>query len=102
VKPSYSLTVIKKLVSENHYVITVTALKSAARMGLDDESIVDCILEKLGITHFYKTMAANMVPGLMQDVYKILFEGQRVYLKLQVNRSQTAVVISFKQDDSVI
>jgi hypothetical protein len=78
----------------------VTALETAALMGFDDESVVEYIVEQLAETHFYKTMAATSVPGLMQDVYKISFEGQRVYLKLQVNRSQNAVVISFKEDES--
>jgi hypothetical protein len=98
---SYSLSVVKQLVSEGRYLITVTALETAALMGFDDESIVECIVEQLAETHFYKTMPATSVPGLMQDVYKISFEGQRVYLKLQINRSQNAVVVSFKQDESI-
>jgi hypothetical protein len=102
VEASYSLVAIKQLVAERRYLITVTALESAALMGFDDESIVECILEELTETHFYKTMPARSVAGLMQDVYKILFEGHRVYLKLQINRARNAVVISFKQDGSVI
>jgi Motility quorum-sensing regulator, toxin of MqsA len=98
---SYSLRLIQRLISERRYQITVTALETAALMGFDDESIVECIVEELAETHFYKTMPAASAPGLMQDVYKITFEGQRVYLKLQINRSQNAVVISFKQDESV-
>jgi hypothetical protein len=98
---SYSLHVVKQLVSEGSYLITVTALASAALMGFDDESIVECVLNHLAETHFYKTMPAKSVAGLMQDVYKISFEGWRVYLKLQINRSNSAVVISFKEDESV-
>jgi len=45
-------------------------------------------------THFYKTMPAEKNPNLMQDVYHITYQGQRVYVKLQVNVE--AVVISFK------
>jgi hypothetical protein len=102
VQSTYSLTAVKQLASDGKYFITVTALKSAAVIGFDDESIVECIVEELEETHFYKTMAANSVPGLMQDVYKIRFDGRRVYLKLQINRSRTAVIISFKQDESII
>jgi hypothetical protein len=98
---SYSLQTIKQLVSEGRYVITVTSLGTAALMGFDDESIVECIVDYLAETHFYKTMPATLVPGLMQDVYKISFEGWRVYLKLQINRSNNAVIISFKEDESV-
>lgn len=97
----YPLRSIKQLVTEGRYLITVTALETAALMGFDDQSIVECIVGQLAESHFYKTMPATSVPGLMQDVYKISFEGQRVYLKLQINRSQNAVVISFKQDESV-
>jgi hypothetical protein len=101
VKPSYPLLTIKELVSAGQYQITVTALETAALMGFDDESIVECVVGPLAETHFYKTMPATSAPGLMQDVYKISFEGERVYLKLQINSSKTAVVISFKQDESI-
>jgi Motility quorum-sensing regulator, toxin of MqsA len=99
---SYSLATIKQLVSASRYLITVSSLETAAVMGFDDESIVECIVEQLAETHFYKTMPARAVAGLMQDVYKISFEGQRVYLKLQINRSQNVVVISFKEDESIL
>jgi hypothetical protein len=99
---SYSLVLIKRLVSERRYQITVSALESAALMGFDDESIIECIVVHLAETHFYKTMPSTSVPGLMQDVYKLAFEGRRVYLKLQVNRSKRAVIISFKEDESAI
>ena len=98
---SYSLQAVKQLVREGSYLITVTALESAALMGFDDESIVECVVELLSETHFYKTMPAILAPGFMQDVYKISFEGWRVYLKLQINRSRNAVIISFKEDESV-
>jgi hypothetical protein len=99
---SYCLAAVKQLVSSGRYLITVSALETAAMMGFDDESIVECIVEQLADTHFYKTMPAIAVAGLMQDVYMISFEGQRVYLKLQINRSQNAVVISFKEDESIL
>jgi Motility quorum-sensing regulator, toxin of MqsA len=99
-QPTYPLYEVKRLVSEGRYVITVTALATAALMGFDDESIVECIVQELAGSHFYKTMAAASAPGLMQDVYKISYEGRRVYLKLQINRSKNAVVISFKEDES--
>ena len=97
---SYSLAAIKQLMTGGQYLITVTALETATLMGFDTESIVECVVEQLAETHFYKTMPAIAVPGRMQDVYKLSFEGQRVYLKLQINQSDTAVVISFKPDES--
>lgn len=101
-EPSYSLPVLRQLVSTENYRITVSALESAALMELDDADIVECILDHLNESHFYKTMPSTSVRGLMQDVYKIAFQGRRIYLKLQINASQTAVVISFKEDESFI
>ncbi len=97
---SYALLLVKELVKEGKYLVTFSALQSAALMGFLDEDITDCIVNFLEPTHFYKTMAAEQKPGMMQDVYKITFEGKRVYLKLQINQSGLAVIVSFKEDES--
>ncbi len=99
-QPSYPLEQIKRLLQENNYLITATAMETAALIDYLDEDIVDCITNHLNESHFYKTMAAEKVPGLMQDVYKIRYEGQRVYVKLQINKAGCAVVVSFKEDES--
>lgn len=69
-------------------------------MNFLDEDIIDCVTACVGDSHFYKTMPAERAPGLMQDVYKIRYEGERVYLKLQISKSGHAVVIAFKADES--
>jgi hypothetical protein len=102
VQPSYPLEQIKRLLQQRKYWITETALQGAALMNFLDEEIIDCVTTCLGESHFYKTMPAERVPGLMQDVYKIRYEGERVYLKLQVSKSGHAVVIAFKADESSI
>ncbi len=79
---SYALLRVKELVKEGKYQVTFTALQAAALMGFLDEDITDCIVNFLEPTHFYKTMASEQRAGMMQDVYKITFEGKRVYLKL--------------------
>ncbi|MGC1618183.1 MAG: type II toxin-antitoxin system MqsR family toxin [Candidatus Acidiferrum sp.] len=99
-QPSYSLAQLKNLVRERNYRITVTAFQSAALMGFLDEDITECVSDFLEPSHFYKTMAAEQVAGLMQDVYKITYEGKRVYLKLQISKSGLAVIVSFKEDES--
>ena len=101
-QPSYPLEQIKRLLQQRKYWITETALQGAALMNFLDEEIIDCVTTCLGESHFYKTMPAERVPGLMQDVYKIRYEGERVYLKLQVSKSGHAVVIAFKADESSI
>ena len=97
---SYALLLVKELVKEGKYLITSSALQSAALMGFLDEDITDCIVNFLQPSHFYKTMASEQRSGLMQDVYKITFEGKRIYLKLQINQSGRAVIVSFKEDES--
>jgi hypothetical protein len=100
VKPSYSLVQLKGLIGSGKYRVTVSSFQSALLMGFSDEDITDCIGNFLEPSHFYKTMAAEQRPGLMQDVYKITYEGKRVYLKLQISQSGHAVIVSFKEDES--
>jgi motility quorum-sensing regulator/GCU-specific mRNA interferase toxin len=100
VRPSYSLSQLKGLIGSGKYRITVSCFQSALLMGFSDEDISDCIVNFLEPSHFYKTIAAEQMPGLMQDVYKITYEGKRVYLKLQVSQSGHAVIVSFKEDES--
>ena len=69
-------------------------------MGFLDEDITECIVDFLAPSHFYKTMASEQRTGLMQDVYKITYEGKRVYLKLQISQSGHAAIVSFKEDES--
>ena len=99
-QPSYPLEQIRQLVRERKFRITETALQGAALMNFLDEEIIECVTICLVESHFYKTMPAERVPGLMQDVYKIRYEGERVYLKLQISKSGHAVVIAFKADES--
>lgn len=99
-KPSYSLVQLKVLIGSGKYQLTVSCFQSALLMGFSDEDIADCIVNFLEPSHFYKTMAAEQKPGMMQDVYKITYEGRRVYLKLQISQSGPAVIVSFKEDES--
>ena len=96
--PSYDLERIQRLVSRGKYRITQSALRGAFALGFDDEDIFECVVHVVKRAHFYKTMPANKMPGLMQDVYRLAYCGRMVYLKLQVSRRGPAVVISFKQD----
>jgi hypothetical protein len=102
VRPTYSLLQVKQLFQENNYLITYTALQTAAAIGFLDDDILDCVVNHLDESHFYKTMPAEKLPGLMQDVYKLRYEGVRVYLKLQVNKGGCAVLVSFKENESSV
>src|SRR5712692_8342389 len=87
---TYHLGLIKSLVIQNRYLITRSALQTALQIEFDESDIVECIVEELGESHFYKTMLATSVKAssLWQDVNRIYFTGQRVYLKLQINADQ--------------
>jgi len=100
VQPSYSLEEIKGLFSKGRYSITESALRGAFAMGFDDANVCECVEYVVNRKNFYKTMSAKKIPGLMQDVYRLTYRGQKVYLKLQVSRRGHAVVISFKRDTS--
>ena len=82
---------------DGSWLLTETARDSVIELGFDDEDVYDCVVNCLDDTHFFKTMAATTKPGLMQDVYYITYEGERLYVKLQV--SVEAVVVSFKGQD---
>lgn len=98
--PTYPLEKVKRLIRDGRYRITLTALETAGLMGFFEDAITDCVLSQLSVTHFYKPMPAKKAPGLMQDVYKITYEGHRVYLKVQIDYGGNAVIVSFKRDES--
>jgi hypothetical protein len=94
---TYALDWIKQLFQRNRWIVTATAASCALDLGLDDEDIFDCVVNGPNETHFCKTMPAEKKTGLMQDVYKITYRNQRIYLKLQA-ANDWAVVISFKEE----
>lgn len=98
--PWYDLDIFKGLICEGQYRITSSALQGALLLGHDSQDICECLLEYLNQTHFYKSMPAERVPGLWQDVYKINYQGFPLYLKLQIGATGLAVIISFKEDTS--
>jgi motility quorum-sensing regulator/GCU-specific mRNA interferase toxin len=96
-KPSYDLGLIKGLMKDGSWIATVPAMDAAVDLGFDEEDMFDCIVTHLQETHLYKTMESEKKPGLMQDVYHITYQSERLYVKLPVVIN--AVVISFKEQD---
>jgi motility quorum-sensing regulator / GCU-specific mRNA interferase toxin len=93
-EPTYDLERIKELVRNGARVITLSALAGARELGLDEEDVDEVVLS-LEEADFYKTMPAQKLAGLWQDVYRPMREGIELYVKLQI--SSWAVVISFKR-----
>jgi hypothetical protein len=99
VETTYELCEIQEAIKQDKFYVTETASQTAASIGFLEDGIVECVVEHLKESHFYKTMPAERVPGVMQDVYKIAYQGQRLYIKLQINKGGNGVIISFKTDD---
>ncbi len=81
--------------ADGSWVLTTSALDAALALGFDEDDVFDCIVKHIEATHFYKTMESEKKRGLMQDVYYITYQDQRLYVKLQVNVQ--VVVVSFKE-----
>lgn len=97
--PHYDLARIKDLVLLGRRIITGMAVNGAAEMGFDESDIEDCV-GALTDSDFYKTMESEQLRGAWQDVYRPVYCGIAVYLKLQlVGRADDpqAVVIQFKR-----
>ena len=94
-KPTYPLELVKGLMKDGSWVLTLEAERGAVELGFDEQDVYDCIVNELAETHFYKTMESEKRAGLMQDVYYITYQQCRIYVKVQVNVD--AVVISFKE-----
>jgi motility quorum-sensing regulator/GCU-specific mRNA interferase toxin len=96
----YDLDELKKLLqNENTRIITGTSQKGAFSLGYvtDDEIIARCM--QLKKVEFYKTMTTHHDHTLWQDVYKTKDPGNILYIKLQKNKQNSGVVISFKVAD---
>ena len=96
--PAHSLAAIQSVVRGGGHKVTFTAMADAIALGLDDDDIATCVCN-LDEGDFYKSMASIKKPGHFQDVYKPWYCGQRLYVKLDL--TDTAVVISFKEDESL-
>lgn len=97
--PTHDLATIQSTVRAGKYVALGGALEGLNDLGLDEDDMVECIL---GICHadFHKTMESVKRPGLWQDVYRPLYEGIRIYVKVQLTRTgkeESTVIISFKR-----
>jgi hypothetical protein len=95
--PTYDLAEFKELFPKNSH-ITVQARKDALKSGFSRGDVED-VIHELDASDFYKSMPAEKVPGLWQDVYKPKHLGITLYVKLQISGAvRTAVVVSFKEE----
>jgi hypothetical protein len=99
-KATYSLDEVHELLRKRRCIVTQTAVNGAVAVGYaSKEEVIERVL-KLRKSEIYKTMTADKADRLWQDVYKTKDENGRVlYIKVQINHEQKAVVIQFKESD---
>jgi motility quorum-sensing regulator/GCU-specific mRNA interferase toxin len=98
--PTFDLATVKALVSTGYFVLTKSALSGLGELGFDQADAQSCILA-MTASDFQKTMPSEAAPGRFQDVYKPVYCGQPLYVKIQIaldkHTNQVVVVISFKR-----
>ena|SRR5215218_3292482 len=96
--PTYDLEEVQRLAGQGPISCTVsrTAILAATDLRLAYEHVIEAVL-LLKPLDFYKTMQSERIPGLWQDVYRSLYRGLDLYIKLQINADGMAVVIQFKE-----
>ena len=98
-RPHYALELVKALIANRRYRVTLTAAKGAGELGLDERDVIDCALA-LDESHFFKSMDSTRMAGRRQDVYRPRWAGFDLYMKVQIvgqHPADTAVIISFKR-----
>lgn len=95
-RPTYSLTAFQKASDDGQVLVTTTALKSAASLGLSRSDINDLVQAMEG-KHFYKSMTAHQSSQLWQDVYKVPSELGLLYIKFTSEVVAEFTLLSFKE-----
>jgi hypothetical protein len=94
--PTYDLAEVQRRVRSGYFRVTASARAATLELNLELSAASDCVLG-LTTADFYKSMESEALPGLWQDVYRPLFEGLVMYVKLQIAFDGFVVVISFKE-----
>lgn len=90
--PTYSLEEFKN----SNFRITLTAQKTAADLGFDDEGIRE-IVSTMELRHFYKSMTSYADHKIWQDVYHVPFGNLILYIKFTQNVISEFTLLSFKE-----
>ncbi|MEA3544627.1 MAG: type II toxin-antitoxin system MqsR family toxin [Thermodesulfobacteriota bacterium] len=95
---TYDLERIKLLLQNPETrIITGEANRNASSLGyLNVDEIVARVMQ-VTATDIHKTMPAQKVQGMMQDVYRSKTERDHLYIKFQLSMDRKAVLIQFKQ-----
>lgn len=97
-KPTYDLQQLQQLVGQGELSRTITAAAThgASSIRFTADHIIEAVL-LLTLRDFHKTMESERIPGLWQDVYRLEYRQQEVYIKLQIGSDGRAYVVQFKR-----
>ena len=96
-RPHYPLHEIIQLASsQDSVVFTTVARKGAAVLGMVVEDMFS-VLTTLTMRDFYKSMTSYADHTSWQDVYRPVFSGTQLYLKLTIIPEHNLLVVSFKR-----
>lgn len=95
--PHTRLHVIKQRVREGKVKATATAYEGADELGFTEPLLpkLCTIVLALNPDDFYKSMTAFHDHMLWHEVYRPVWQGQRIYLKLIVQ--DDVLIVSFKE-----
>jgi motility quorum-sensing regulator/GCU-specific mRNA interferase toxin len=82
-RPTYDLYTVQELVGFGAYELSGVAATGMAELGLTVDDVEACIC---GMTSndFHKSDPSEQRPELMLDIYRPNYDGQLIYVKIQV------------------
>lgn len=93
--PHTRLNTLKQMVRDGMVGITNTALISAAQIGFHSKHDILEVVLALSTGDFYKSMTAYHDHTCWHEVYRPIYKGQPLYIKLIV--SGNLLIVSFKE-----
>lgn len=95
-KATYDLDELKKFIDQGNFDVTGNCRREYSRLDYSEDTVLE-IIGKLEPTDIYKTMPAEKIPDLMQDVYHIKHKEDDLYIKLQKSScGKKCIIFQFK------
>ena len=97
-RPSYNLDEIKAKLAAGEYYPTGAVKRALARYGWDESDVEECV-DALGPEDFDKSQPHNKRRGVWLDIYKPVYQGERLYVKFVIDEDgKTIAVLDFCED----
>lgn len=100
-RPYYALEELKAKIAAGDYRATKRVGAVLARHGWDESDIEDCVAN-LQRTDFFKSQAHDGRDGIWLEIYKPLYENERLYVKFVIDEDGTTIVVlDFCEDGEI-